>query len=344
MNEFKSFDIESCACFLADLANNNKKLLIITHRNPDGDAVGSSFALKKIYELLGGSAICACQSHIPEYLKKIVGNNEEFLTDVNCEYDTIITVDTASPSQMGDLQNLSTKVALSIDHHENHTPYAPDLRDGNASAAGELIFKIYNDLLNKGLINKNAKVCRLIYTAISTDTGSFQYSNTTPETMSILAKVMETVNNDSNSMNTAEISRLLYHSKTLKEILNKKVFIDNLQITDNRRIGYIVITREIMLKNDLREDELGGAIDIPRAIDTVECAFVLKEENTSSDSEKSFRMSLRSNSELNVADICKKFGGGGHAKAAGGSITAESKEKAIEIVLNEINSALNEVI
>ncbi len=340
MNNFKSYDLEYCAEFFTNLAKENREILIITHRNPDGDAVGSSFALKKIYESLGGKAVCACQNKIPAYLKAVVGENEEFITEITEEYHTIVTVDTASPSQMGKMENLSDKVALSIDHHENHTPYAPDLRDGSASAAGEIVFKLYKNLVDKGMIGENADICRLLYTAISTDTGSFQYSNTTPETMLILSQLMKTVNSDKNGISTSEICRLLYHCRTLKEVLNRKVFIDNLRMTEDDKIGYIVLTREIIENNGLLDDELGAAIDTPRSINTVMCALVLKEEARTDSTERSFRMSLRSNCDVNVADICKIFGGGGHAKAAGGSVTGKTEAEALEKVLTEIRAAI----
>jgi len=289
---------------------------------------------------MGGAADCACQDTVPAYLKAFVRENEDFITTIEEDYDLYVTVDTASPSQMGGLVHLCEKVYASIDHHENCTNFSDYFRINDASAAGEAVYEIYKILLSEGKLCESCEAARLIFMAISSDSGSFQYSNTTSKTMHIAAELMETINSEKCGMDTAEISRLLYNNKTLKELNAKKIFIDKLSFAENGQIGYIVLTRDDIESFDLGSGELSTAIDIPRCVEGVRCAFVLKEEKNSEKGERAFRLSTRSNSEINVAAVCKAFGGGGHVKAAGATVTAKNEKEALEKVLSQFKIAI----
>ncbi|MBE6587762.1 MAG: hypothetical protein E7647_05030 [Ruminococcaceae bacterium] len=338
--QYKALTAADCASKLRSFANEGKKILIIAHRNPDGDAVGSAFALKMIYEALGGGADCACSNKVPEYLSFLGFGKNEMINEVNKEYDAYITVDTASPSQFGDLEYLCEKTDFAIDHHASCTEYSDSYREGTASAAGELIFEIYEYLKESEAIPEIPDVARLIYAAITADSGSFKYSNTTENTHLIAAKLIKIINSDKNGINTAEIARLIHDSKSLNDLKAKKLCIENLRLTNDKKIAYVCIENVEMEKEGLSEEDFGSSVDVPRSIEGVLCAFVLK-EGKSTEKEKLYRISARSNCSVDVAAICKKFGGGGHAKAAGGSITAENAEKAVNAVLAEFEKAVN---
>ena len=338
---FKALTAEDCAEKLKKLANEDKTALIIAHRNPDGDAVGSAFALKMIYEALGGKAYTACAHEIPNYLRFMELGNNKLLTEIPEDYDTVITVDTAAPTQFGELEYLCEKVDFAIDHHASCTEYSDSYRDGTACAAGELIFKIYEILKTQNAIKEIPDVARLIYAAISADSGSFKYSNTTKNTHETAAKLVEIINSDKDGINCAEIARLLHDSQTLSDLKAKKLCIENLNITEDGRIAYICLEKEMYEKEGLTELDFGASIDIPRSIEGVMAAFVLKEGKFDEEENKTnYRISARSNCNINVAEICAKFGGGGHAKAAGGAIKTENIKIALEEVLKDfINAA-----
>lgn len=338
---YRSLNIKETADLLCNSAEKNKKLLIITHKNPDGDAVGSSFALKKIYKCLGSDAECICADNIPTYLNFLTNIENMSNYSEKYKYELLITIDTASPMQMGRLSDLSNKVDLSIDHHAFFTPYSDEIRDIKASAAGEIIFEIYEELKNRGKIEENSDICRLIYAAISADSGSFKYSNTTDKTHIIASKLINIINNDQNGPDTAEIARLLHNCKSKKAILAEKIVIENLKFSYGDKIAYVSLKREDITENGLTDEDFGTAIDIPRSIEGIECAFIIKEFICSDNINNQYKISTRSNGEINVAEICKIFGGGGHAKAAGATIEAKNIEIAEKILLNEIKKAIS---
>ena len=337
---YNALTAEDCAKKLKDLAKEGKKVLIIAHRNPDGDAVGSAFALKMIYENLGGKAYTACAHEIPNYLKFMEMGENKLITEIPEDYDIIITVDTAAPTQFGELEYLCDKVDFAIDHHASCTEYSDSYRDSAACAAGELIFRIYDILIAENAISEIPDAARLIYAAISADSGSFKYSNTTKNTHITAAKLVDIINNDKNGINCAEIARLLHDSATLTDLKAKKLCIENLNITEDGKIAYVCLEKEMFEKEGLSELDFGASIDIPRSIEGVMAAFVLKEGKFDEEENKTnYRISARSNCNINVANICAKFGGGGHAKAAGGAIKAENINIALEAVLSEFIEA-----
>ena len=340
-SQYKSLTVAEVAKKLADFAKNQEKLLIYIHRSPDGDAVGSAFALKRIYEELSGKATVACCDEIPAYLKFLLYGQETIEYTGNEEYTKIVTVDTASPAQMGELDVLCDKVELSIDHHEIHTEYSDNLTDGSASAAGEVIFSIYKKLIETEELEINPDIYRSIYTAISADTGSFQYSNTTERTHNIAAELVKTVNEDKNGPEIAEIARLIHNSKSIETLKAQKLCIEKLKFALDGRIAYITLTKKEIDDEGLSNEHFGAAIDVPRSVEGVLLSFVLKEGRANEeDGTITYKISTRSSCNVSVADICKKFGGGGHVKAAGASITSENEEIAVNTVLSEFINAL----
>lgn len=332
---------KDCAEKLKKAAKEGKKALIIAHRNPDGDAVGSAFALKMIYEALGAKAYTACAHEVPTYLKFLEMGKNQLITEIPEDYDTVITVDTAAPTQFGELEYFCNKVDFAIDHHASCTEYSDSYRDGTACAAGELIFNIYEILKEENAISEIPDVARLIYAAISADSGSFKYSNTTKNTHITAAKLTEIINSDENGINTAEIARLLHDSSTLNDLRAKKICIEKLRLTNDGKIAYLCLDKEEYEKEGLTELDFGASVDIPRSIEGVSAAFVLKEGKPDEETGlKKYRISARSNCDINVAEICAKFGGGGHSKAAGGAILAENGEIATNEVLKEFIKAL----
>ena len=340
---YKRFTEGEIAEKLYNLAKNKEKLLIIAHRNPDGDAVGSAFALKLIYEAMGGSAKCVFADPIPDYLRFLIKGQNDTEYKENEEFDCMITVDTASIQQMGELSHLADRVSFAIDHHAMGEQYCDALIDGEASAAGEIVYYIYSALVAEGVLENDAEVFRLIYAAISADTGSFRYSNTTYKTHIAVASFIELINEDKNGMSTSEIARLIHDSKSMANLKATKLCIEKMESRADGRITYAVIERADIENSGISDEDMGACIDIPRSVAGSLLSFVIKEAKDSEEGKRSFRISARSSCDISVAEICRKFGGGGHAKAAGGAVTAENAKEAEKAVLSEFLAALNEV-
>jgi hypothetical protein len=160
--------------------------LILLHRHPDGDAVGSGFALKLLLEAMGCTVCCVCEDEIPERLRFLTEGMQDSIKKENLPSDftpsQILSVDTASPAQAGTLYpDYEGKFDLMIDHHAKGDMYADGYIDGCASSAGELIYRLSRELVRLGrLTHIPAGVDRLLYAAVSSDTGCFKYSNASP--------------------------------------------------------------------------------------------------------------------------------------------------------------------
>lgn len=322
---------------LKDWAKNNKKLLIISHRSPDGDTLGSAFALKLIYEALGGYAQCTCKSEGAPFLRFLYAG-QEFITYEEClenNFDKLVSVDVAAPGQLGDLIAIIDKIDMMIDHHERGEVFADNYVDGKASAAGEIIYKIYENLIENGDIKSLPQACARIYAAISADTGSFKFSNVTPETHIIAAKMLTEMAKE--GIDHSEIARILHDSYSEKDLKARKVAIENLKVECDGAFAYVVITNSILEKEGLTDDNTGSVVDIPRSVDGVLVGISIKQNM---ERENEYRISARSNSDVDVAEICALFGGGGHKKAAGGRVEAENTEDAVKIITEPFRKAV----
>ncbi len=342
MNNYTPLSASKVALKLKKAAGDGKKLLIICHQNPDGDTVSSAFALKLMYDALCGMprARCVCSSDGAPYLHHFYRGQDSiaYVPGEEKKFDMIISVDVAAPKQLGKLQFLEPKIEFMIDHHAMGEAFADYYTVPTASAAGELIWSVYENLMIDGL-PANPDVCRLIYAAISADTGSFRYSNTTPDTMNIAANLLREINSaDDGGEDTAEIARLLHENTTLSELKAQKLAIDNLKFADGGKLCYIIFTADMLEQNDLTELDIGGIVDLPRSIEGVEIGVTVKQNRID---RESFRISSRANGNADVSKVCAVFGGAGHVKAAGATMTAKSPGEAEKLIIEEFGKALS---
>lgn len=327
MSQFNSLSFEALCRELSTPENT----LIICHTRPDGDAIGSAFALKAILGLAGSEAYCICADEVPKRLKFLTASiqssslidslPEDFLPE------RIITVDTASVDQMGKLgPALADMVNIMIDHHKAGAPYADHYIDSSAAATGEIVFKIATALLTDKGKQIPLDVCRCLYAAISSDTGCFKYSNVTPLTHMAAAALVRS------GIDAAEINRLLFDAKSPARLNAEKVGLENLKTCCDGRIAVIALDYDDIVRSEVDPEELDAFIDVARCVDGVEVAFAVKQH----ESGDVFRVSMRSNGRVDVSEICAEFGGGGHAKAAGCGINEPSKLAVVEKVLRSV--------
>jgi phosphoesterase RecJ-like protein len=309
----------------------NKSTLIIYHVRSDADAVGSAFALRELLRLMGIAAICLCDDEVPERLRFL---SDDFQGSVVAEegmsfgHERVISVDSASPSQLGKLfERLHRDIDIMIDHHASGTVYADHYIDPTASATGELIFEIAQKLLKDGRIPEiPPRVIDCIYAAISSDTGGFRYSNVTPKTHMIAARLIQL------GARAAEINHKLFSSKSLKQMKAESEASRRLCVSDDGRIASVSIPFDVCERLGLCDEHLDSVIEIPRCVEGVEVAFAIRQSAPNSD----FRVSMRSATDFDVASVCREFGGGGHVKAAGCAVSAGSIEQAEQMLMQAI--------
>ncbi len=324
---------------ICDILEQKKKVLILSHVNPDGDTVGSAFALKAIIQALGGDARCVCSAEPAKRLRFLYIDQEDcaYLEDGD-EYDLVLSIDVASPVQLGDLDFLIPRIGLMIDHHGMGEAFAVNYIEPTASAAGEIVFSIYKEFRNRGKIGIVPDAARRMYAAIVSDTGSFKFSNTTPHTHHVAAELVDEINNaDDGKGDTADVCRSLFGQRTLKELIAQMVSIQNLRFYADGALGAVLFTRQMLADAGLNDDEIGNVVDTPRGVEGVLVGISLKQSPTDP---RMFKVSSRANVECDVSAVCAKFGGGGHIRAAGCTVEADSPEEALEIAVAAFTEAI----
>ena len=305
--------------------------LILFHRNPDPDAVGSAFALKMILGQLGSRAFCVCESELSDALLRWSDHTQKSVlpSAIPSELDVtrIIAVDTASPSQMGELRaTFEGQVDLMIDHHETGEPYADYYVRPDAAATGEIIFDLAKQLVADGLIGMTEEICTSLYAAISADTGGFRYSNVTPDTHVRAAELM------SYGIDCAEINHLLFNSLSLGQLRARSAGISNLHLYADGKVAVIPLPYAIKAALELEDEHMNDLVDVARSLEGVRVAISIRQPRT----EGVFRVSCRASGKYDVAALCALFGGGGHTKSAGCTIEADSMDEAIKKIVDEI--------
>ncbi len=307
--------------------------LIIFHRNPDADAVGSAFALRSVLEQLGSNTRCICSDEVPTNLQFLMnGTQASVLLDAvlsDFEPVRIISVDTASLSQMGTLSDrFGDQVDLMIDHHEGDAPYGAQsyIRSG-AAATGEIIFDLIKKLASEERITIDEEMCIDLYAAISGDTGCFRYSNVTPKTHLRAAELV------ASGINCADINRRLFENKSLERLRAQSAAISNMELFADGKIAVVTFPYALKVALGLSDDDLGALVDIPRSLSGVEVALCIRQPLP----EGKFRVSSRSNGEYDVSELCRRFEGGGHAKAAGCTLTAVDMGEAVRRIVSAIH-------
>ena len=327
--------------YIAERLHKARRVLIVCHTNPDGDALGSSYALAGVAEALGCEVKCISPDRPQARLEFLLSEEyAEFRRGREEAFDLICTVDTASYDQLGSLGYLADNksIAFMIDHHAEGTPYAPYYIDSEASAAGEIIYDLYRVAQEMYDFENQPQVCRNVYTAIVSDTGSFKYSNVTPDTHIIASELVEEINNaDDGGMTTDEICRTLFGRRTLYDLKAQALAINSLKTYLDGKLGVVLLTREMIMAAGLEESDVGAAVETPRSLEGVEVALSIRQSFTDP---TVFKVSSRSNCDVSVSVICASFGGGGHDKAAGCKITAKSPEEALEIAISAFGAGL----
>lgn len=301
-------------------------VLIIVHINPDPDTLGSALGLKQIFEKLNKTAYVVCDTKVTErvcgYFDIVPELDLNYIESSGFKPDYIICADAASVSQIGRYEKYysddisQNKIDIVIDHHYTNSFYGKETYlDEKAAATGEIIFDLAKEL-NLAIL-KDRIFAKNIYCAIVGDTGSFRYSSTTPKTMSIAAGLIST------GFDFAKLNRLIFQNRSITQIATDRLAYNSLRICGGGKIGLITITTDMKRAAGLEGVELDGINEIARIAEGVEVGITIKEVDPKENGEilkqntNAFRISLRSNDYVNVAEIAAQYGGGGHIRAAG---------------------------
>lgn len=320
---------------VCDRLGEAKNTLICFHSHPDGDAVGSAFALRRLIELAGGRAYCVCADEIPHRLAFLTPEQTSALPEsipADFQPERILSVDTASPNQLGRLLDLyGGKIEFMIDHHEVGEPYADHYIIPSAAACGEIIYDIAREMATSGALEHiPADVDARLYAAISSDTGCFRYSNVTPDTHRRAAELLRA------GINAAQINTKLFACKSFAQLKAEKAGFDHLEFYENGRISAVIFPYALKQSLDVKDEHLETLVDVARCIEGVDVAVAIRQSTEAN----VYRVSTRAQIDFDVSAVCAVFGGGGHTKAAGCTIEGGTIEEARERVVAEIKKRL----
>ncbi len=306
--------------------------LVLFHRNPDADAIGSAFALRQVLEALGSRAFCVCQDEVPARLRFLSAPHQDSVLPDAIPEDfavgRIVCVDTASPAQMGRLAELyGDRVDLMIDHHGMGEPYADHYIRPEAAATGEIMFDLVKQLATEGRLTITDPLCVCLYAAISADTGGFRYSNVTPETHLRAAELLVS------GIDAADINHRLFSSKTEEQLRAEAAGISNLHLFADGKIAVVTFPYALKAALGLSDEHLDNLVEIGRSLIGVRVAIALRQPAP----DGTFRASLRASGSYDVAALAAKFGGGGHKKAAGCTVSAADVNEAMQKIIDQID-------
>ncbi len=315
------FGLKEACAFLRERDN----FLILTHAMPDGDTLGSAYALCCGLQKLGKNARVICVDEIPERY----GYFTNAVKFGNFETKTVISVDVADIKLLGALaEEYEGQIEFAIDHHVSHRDFAKNLYlDGTAAAACECVY----DILNELRIPLDETMVQALYTGISTDTGCFKFSNTTPKTHVIAAELM------AYGVDFSEINRIMFDTKSKSRMEIEKKALGRVEMHYDDRCAIISVTRKMMKDSGCSDADLDGVSAIPRSIEGVLIGVTMRER-----AGKAWKISMRSYPPVDVSKICAKMNGGGHAYAAGCEVTGSCRAVKKEI-LRHVREALEEI-
>ena len=310
-----------------------KNAIIVGHSHPDGDCVGSSVSLALLIEALGGRAEVIFPEKAPSRLGFILEGKEELseMPEDLSNYD-VICVDLASPVQMASLrEQVEFCAKIRIDHHDVGMPYAKnEFIDGKTAAAAEIIFDLWEYALEKGEVSEFSRAALVAtFAAISSDTGCFKFANVTPATHIRAAKLI------GYGAPAAEINRLLFDTKDENQLRAEGIAHVKFETFCGGKISGVAIELSDY-EGGLNIKDFETAIDVVRSVRGAKCAVSVKASPTVG----VFRASLRSNDDTDVSSVAAHFGGGGHIRAAGCSVNADSAREALLMIVAELEKII----
>ncbi|GAB6931454.1 bifunctional oligoribonuclease/PAP phosphatase NrnA [Paenibacillus sp. JCM 10914] len=285
--------------------------LVVSHVQPDGDAVSSTLAVGWLLSCLGKKYTMINEGAIPKRMNslwhadQILNLSEQ---QPGRTYSNIICVDCADFARVGYTRTVFEDGAniLNIDHHPTNDRYGTvNLVLAEAAATAEILY----DVLNVFDIEWNADIATAIYTGLLTDTGGFRYSNTSPKVMSIASELL------SYGVNGPELAETLLEEMTLPQIKVLVEALNTLRLSEDGRIAWVYVTPDVMDRCGAISEDLEGIVNYPRNIQGVEVGILFKSLKSGM-----VKASLRSAGRVDVAELAQIFGGGGHVRAAGCSI------------------------
>ncbi|NOZ61771.1 MAG: bifunctional oligoribonuclease/PAP phosphatase NrnA [Calditrichaeota bacterium] len=312
----------------------NKKFILTTHLNPDGDALGSEVAMAEYLRYLKKTVHIVNISNTPTNYAFLDENGEfiHFNKEKHAELlqnaDVFIILDISDwgrLKEIGEIFRETQAPTICIDHHHINYQFADvDLICEESSSTGELLYEFFERVQ----FPLTLRAALALYTCILTDTGSFRFSNTTSRTHFVASKLLE------HSIDTKEIYSLVYEQNSRTKMALMADALLNLHYECDGKLAWFVLTKEMFEKHNASVWDTEGFPEIPRTIEGVEVSLMFTEID-----DADIKISLRSKGKIVINQIAQKFGGGGHHFAAGAQV-----KKPLEVLVKEVLAELRRVM
>lgn len=289
--------------------------IFLCHQFPDGDTIGSALALCRALQLCGRKARVLCADVFPEKYDYLFN---EITFDRVAESAAVCAVDVADALLLGEgLSAYADRVNLCIDHHVSNTGYAQKRLLRHCAATAMLVY----DLVRLLGVKPDRLIAESLYTGMATDTGCFKYSNTDAEVHRMAAELIDC------GIRTDEINRAMFDVKSRARIELERLALAGMRFACHGRVALMPITLEMMRISAAEENDMEGLAPIPRQIEGVWVGVTLREKT-----DGSFKVSVRTGTHTNAADICARLGGGGHTTAAGCTLAGPCENACAQIL------------
>jgi phosphoesterase RecJ-like protein len=323
---------------IAQAAQAAGNFVLATHIRPDGDALGSLFGLARILGQLGKQAVCYLEEPPPE-LHSALGSGVRVETDIerilafaqSCGSNIMgICLDCGDMARLGENGAALREIRpfAVIDHHQGNDGFG-DLHwiEPHRSSTGEMVYDLAVEL--GAAENMSLETAECLYTALVTDTGSFQYDSTSAHTFAVAGRLLN------RGVKPAKISQRLYDNATFGSLQLMQLVLSTLQTFFDDQVAVIQVSQKMLETTGADYEDCGNLINFPRSIKGVRAAVFLKERE---DGEVS--VSIRAKGDCDVAQAAAQFGGGGHKNAAGFRLHGQSMEQVRDMLLPVLAKAL----
>lgn len=304
---------------------NENKFYIISHMLPDGDSIGSLLAMAEGLRSLGKEITAFTPGHIPNKYSFLHGSNFVKNSPELKDNDiTVLVLDSSDLDRLGDFKDTvkASKNIINIDHHITNQNYGDlNLVNPDAAATGEIVYYLLKEI-GAQITRQTAES---LYVAISTDTGSFKYDNTTARTHRVIAELLET------GISPAVLSLKVFDERPLSFYILLKEALSSLEVYEDRRIAVMSLSKDIRERCGSTTDDLEGIVNYTRNIEGVELGIMFYVEG-----EHEIKVGFRSR-QLDVSLLAGKLNGGGHARAAGCRIYADFESVKNRVMLEAKN-------
>jgi|SRR5690625_1164675 len=333
---------------LSKLLNEPKKIVIVPHINPDGDAMGSTLGLRSFLSAMGHLPVVISPNDYPEFLKWLPGNEQVIIFDQDPDRaeniikraDLIFTLDFNSLSRAGtkmaEILGESQADFVLIDHHQQPEDYAEYIySDVNSSSTSELVYDFINRLNKTHLITDRIATC--LYAGIMTDTGSFRYPSTSSNTHRVIADLID------KGANNALIHQNIFDTRTPDQLRLLGVALKNLKVLSSLNTAYITLTQKELDDHNFKKGDTEGFVNYGLSLKGIIFAVIFIENKE----EELIKISFRSKGEFDVNQFARNhFNGGGHKNAAGGRCQQSMEETVafFEKTIKEYAGQLNQVL